>query len=69
MTEAMGHEYEVASRIPSMERGDAGRDPFKSRMRIGSLSQSTFSPRELVIETYKHLKESIIQYSRARPYC
>jgi hypothetical protein len=41
-----------------MERGDAGLDSFRSRMRIGSLSQSSFSPRELVIETYKHLKES-----------
>ena len=42
-----------------MERGDAGLDSFRLWMRIGSLSQSSFSPRELVIETYKHLKESV----------
>ncbi len=41
-----------------MERGDAGLDSFRSRMRIGSLSQFTFSAHELVIEIYKHLKES-----------
>lgn len=58
ITEAMGHEYELHQGYHLWKAVMLDEILFGSRMRIGSLSQFSFSPRDLVIETSKHLKES-----------